>query len=174
MKIKITKEQRKFCKYYYKLQKEGKPRPELAAILAGYPEEAAEEAGQDLLQKEEIRQYLAWLKQCDVYTLKDYYNDINLLQKNLTCEITPDDAGYIINPALFLKAIQMKAKLFNLDTVEISEIEEPAETTELKAKKGRAYSMRYSNKNNDNERIDLFNKIEERSHVFEKIRHTNA
>ncbi len=139
------------------LKRAGKPGAELAAILAGFSGETAQAEGEGLLKLDEIQQYLNWLEQQEAYTLQEYFSDIELLQENLTGKIKPGNPGCIINPALFLKVIQMKAKLFDVDKVEITEVKSPPEE-----------------RKNDIKKADLFTKIEERAHVFEKIRNTNA
>lgn len=164
----LTEKQRKFCEYYYESLKIGAPNSFEAAVKAGFTKDSAKCYHAALLKNKKIEDYLIRLKKLEEeYSKEQYLKDLATAEK-LALKGN--------NLALYLKIIQAKAKIYGLDkAVEMDDEENrQGEIKSPKTKKGRAYSMRYSNKNNDNERIDLFNKIEERSHVFEKIRHTNA
>lgn len=164
----LTEKQKKFCEIYHEMERNGTPNSHEAAKQAGFAKTSAKCYHAGLLKNKKIEDYLIQLKKLEEeYSKEQYLKDLATAEK-LALKGN--------NLALYLKIIQAKAKIYGLDKAAelYDEENRQGEVKSPKTAKGRAYSMRYGNKNNDNQRMDLFNKIEERSHVFEKIRHTNA
>ena len=100
MQKNLTKQQKKFCEYYIKMEN-----PCKAAIKAGYKYSTARTGSYKWLKKEDFQNYIKKLKK-EPYSFEKYINELN--------EAT-DIAFKTNNPVIAMKIIEIKGQIFGFD-----------------------------------------------------------
>ncbi|HSA05943.1 MAG TPA: terminase small subunit [Candidatus Gastranaerophilales bacterium] len=148
MPRKMNAMQIEFCKYYLESCDACEPNAYNAALKAGYSQSVAKTYPYKWLQRQDYKDYINLLKakhqQENEYTIEKYLDELDHVQKQALSD------G---NVSLTLRILQAKAKVYGFDKLTMKDKKDYQQFTP---------------------KIDVFEKIEEKAHVFEKIRHTNA